>query len=185
VGLFGDITGAIGGFARGVGEFVNEFSQTPFGGALAGIGVDFLREKALGVPQVQRIIVGGGGQPLHQFPIAAPQVRNLNPIISTPAGFTGGSQMPTVLPGGAVFADFNVPSLGDVFGGNPGINCPVLFKPNRPGARPASMVMVPNPVTGEPVLFKHAGKILLTTSDMTAHRRVNRLARKASRRRPR
>jgi len=184
VGLFSDITGAIGGFARGVGEFVTDFAGSPLGGQLAGIGVDFLREKALGVPQVMQVVQpsfgGFGGQ---QFPSSFP-TRPLNPTFASPVSF-GGSMAPVVLPGGAVVADFNVPSIGDVFGGNPGIGCPTMFKPNTPKARPVSMVMVPNPVTGEPTLFKHAGKILLTTSDLTAHRRVNRLARKAARRRPR
>ncbi|GAG98143.1 unnamed protein product [marine sediment metagenome] len=102
--------------------------------------------------------------------------------------------MPTVLPGGAVFADFSgaAPgSLGDLFGGGQaGFGCPTLFKPvvsanGCVGARPASMVMLPNPVTGKPTIFKYAGPILLTGSDVTGHKKVKRLAAKFARRRPR
>ncbi len=55
-----------------------------------------------------------------------------------------------------------------------------FFVPSRmAGARPRSTVMLPNPVTGKPTWFKHAGRPILWTGDLAATRRVARVAARA------
>jgi len=63
--------------------------------------------------------------------------------------------------------------------------CPQLFQPTRSSVRPIPLVMVPNPVTGAPTFYKHAGRPLLFAGDLRAAKMVDKLARKARRSRPR
>jgi len=60
-----------------------------------------------------------------------------------------------------------------------------LFRPRMGGLTPARVVVVPNPLTGEPIFFGHLGRPLLFSRDLAAHKKVNRLARKAASRRGR
>lgn len=200
---------SIGGFFDSIGTGISSVlganipGGNTVGGALAGIGVELLRNKVVGTPvqsviarQVQQpVFTGFGGFPSLGSGRSALNPVSLNPVSSfvqqaggvSPAVF-GGFDMATVLPGGALVGGQG--GIGDFFGGNPGFNCPMMFRPTllangTPSASPMSTVMIPNPVTGAPTLFKSAGRILLTSSDITAHRRVNALARKAARRRPR
>jgi len=203
MGFFDSIGGFFDSIGTGIGNVLGANipgSQTTVAGALAGIGVELLRSKVVGTP-VQSIVTRQVQAPRQlQFPgsfgsFAAPQRSTFNPIsnaVFQPGGVTpvafGGFDMATVLPGGAQIGTQG--GIGDFFGGNPGFNCPVMFRPTllangTASASPMSMVMIENPMTGAPTLFKSAGRILLTSSDITAHRRVNALARKAARRRPR
>ena len=62
-----------------------------------------------------------------------------------------------------------------------GIGCPSLFSAPGTSARPISMFMVPNPVTGKPTFFKHAGRPILFSGDLRACKVVNRIAARARR----
>ena len=57
------------------------------------------------------------------------------------------------------------------------------FFPARRGRNfvPARLVSIPHPETGEPVFFGHLGKPLLFSRDMSAARKVNKLAARARR----
>jgi len=57
-----------------------------------------------------------------------------------------------------------------------------LFRAAAPTARPRSLVIAMNPVTGAPTFFKHVGAPILFSGDMAACRRVGRIARRARRR---
>jgi hypothetical protein len=57
-----------------------------------------------------------------------------------------------------------------------------LFRPSAStGIRPARVVVVPHPVTGAPVFFGNLGRPLLWSRDLSAARKVDRLARRARR----
>jgi hypothetical protein len=58
-----------------------------------------------------------------------------------------------------------------------------FFRATAAGASPISLVMLPNPVTGKPTFFKHAGRPILFSGDLTAAKRVNKLASRARRKR--
>ncbi len=58
-----------------------------------------------------------------------------------------------------------------------------FFTATASGARAVSLVMLPNPVTGKPTFFKHAGRPILFSGDLTAAKRVNKLAMRARRKR--
>lgn len=121
----------------------------------------------------------------NQPPLAAPSPRlgpspgNSAPPVS-PIPFGGGGF------GGPQMADFPggfTPVAGFPFfdvvppGGGAGVT---LFRaPGISGARPRSLVMVPNPTTGKPTFFKHAGTPILFSGDLRAARRVQRVAARA------
>lgn len=63
--------------------------------------------------------------------------------------------------------------------------CPSLFSAGGMSARPVSMFMVPNPVSGKPTFFKHAGRPILFSGDLRACKTVNRIAARARRTRGR
>ena len=63
--------------------------------------------------------------------------------------------------------------------------CAPMFVPTAATVRPAALVMVPNPVTGAPTFFKHAGRPILFSGDLRASKMVDRLARRARRASPR
>ena len=75
-------------------------------------------------------------------------------------------------------ADFNIPGTG--LGSE--VACAPMFTRGRSsGIRPARLVIVPHPETGEPVFFGNLGKPLLFSRDMSAARRVRKLAGRARR----
>ncbi|MEE8509327.1 MAG: hypothetical protein V3T07_09705 [Myxococcota bacterium] len=78
---------------------------------------------------------------------------------------------PRALPGGLAISDL---PLGGA-----------LFRPTMGGLRPASVVVIPNPLTGKPTFFGHLGAPILFRRDMLAARKVAKLARRASSRRGR
>jgi len=69
-----------------------------------------------------------------------------------------------------------IPSTAGFAGG-----CPSLFSAGGMSARPISMFMVPNPITGKPTFFKHAGRPILFSGDLRACKTVNRIAARARR----
>jgi len=96
----------------------------------------------------------------------------------------GGPTMPAapssrteMVPGAGVL---QIPSTAGFAGG-----CPSLFSAGGMSARPVSMFMVPNPVTGKPTFFKHAGRPILFSGDLRACKTVNKIAARARRSRGR
>ena len=95
-----------------------------------------------------------------------------------------------VLPGGAIARGAGQVALGALggalFGGRgdlaAGISEP--FMPTAAGAR-AKTFLAANPVTGKPTWFKPAGQPILWSGDLSACKRVNKVARRASRSRGR
>lgn len=91
--------------------------------------------------------------------------------------------------GGFVPAEFDLPLVDlrspFVAQGAGGNTCAAMFRPTASSVRPNSLVMVPNPVTGAPTFFKHAGKPVLFSGDLRAAKMVNKLARRARRASPR
>jgi len=77
--------------------------------------------------------------------------------------------------------DLQLPFRADArTGGTP------FFLPSRTvGNRPRSLIMVPNPSTGAPTFFKHAGRPILFSGDLRAAKLVNKIARRARRASPR
>ena len=77
--------------------------------------------------------------------------------------------------------DLQLPFRADArTGGTP------FFLPSRTvGNRPRSLIMVPNPSTGSPTFFKHAGRPILFSGDLRAAKLVNKIARRARRASPR
>jgi len=122
----------------------------------------------------QRVQAGGALVP--QLPLFGP------PPIFTPGGF----QVPPGPTSRGV--GFDIPGIDlqlpfRVQEG--GIGCPSLFSAPGASARPVSMFMVPNPVTGKPTFFKHAGRPILFSGDLRACKTVNRIAARARRTRGR
>lgn len=69
--------------------------------------------------------------------------------------------------------------LGELFGG--GDACPALFRGGAVRTRPASVVCVPDPATGEARFFGHLGKPLLFSRDISAAKKVRKLAQRFAR----
>ncbi len=106
----------------------------------------------------------------------------------------GGQQMPAFVTdrlaaGGVVPAAFDIPGFDlrnpFVAQGAGANTCAPMFRPTVSSISPAPLVMVPNPLTGAPTFFKHAGKPILFSGDLRAAKMVNRLARRARRASPR
>ena len=119
------------------------------------------------------------------FPVVPPTLPQVFPTTFPDLG-----TFPTrTLPGGTTtmppFVDskmgvgagvLQLPSTAGFAGG-----CPSLFSAGGMSARPISMFMVPNPVTGKPTFFKHAGRPILFSGDLRACKTVNRIAARARR----
>ncbi len=115
---------------------------------------------------------------------------------ATPTGFTGqraqllnvAAQRRQPVPAFSDFrtAGFDIPGFDIV---SPfqaqGTACPQFFAPGGMTARPVSLIMVPNPATGKPTFYRHAGRPILFSGDLQVAKRVDRLARRARRSRPR
>lgn len=71
--------------------------------------------------------------------------------------------------------------LQGAFGGGGGGSTP-MFRPTMAGAR-AQTFRAQNPVTGKDVFFRPAGKPILWSSDLSACKRVRKVARRANRKR--
>lgn len=103
---------------------------------------------------------GGGGFQTAGFPaLAGGLVKQLPGIVG---GFLGGAAIDAALTGGG--------------GGTP------MFRPTMAGAR-AQFFRAQNPATGQDTWFRPAGRPLLWSGDLTACKRVNKVARRAARKR--
>lgn len=82
------------------------------------------------------------------------------------------------LPGlaGGLFAGEALQAFTSPGGGTP------MFRPTMAGAR-AMFFRTQNPATGQDTWFRPAGRPLLWSGDLTACRRVNKVARRAARKR--
>lgn len=129
-------------------------------------------------------------QPIGGQPVAFPVTRQASfPAPSFLPALFGGSGAPVQqasalgsiarqLPGLA--AGLGVGELIESFGGNGG-GTP-MFRPTMAGAR-AQFFRTQNPVTGQDTWFRPAGRPLLWSGDLTACKRVNKIARRARRKR--
>lgn len=143
------------------------------------------------------VVPGGAVTPFPIVPRVNPQLRN-QPL-ALPVGFTAGATMNgapfapsgVVMPafqstqGGFQQALFNLPALDipgiDITRQGGAATLAALtspFFPTMAGAR-AQAFISPNPVTGKLTWFKPAGKPILWSGDLTACRRVGRIARRA------
>lgn len=118
-----------------------------------------------------------GGPPLPIGPLPTTPVI-FPPIIAAGAGALAGG-----LAAGLGFGLGEGAVGGLVSGGGDGGLCPTLFRQPQAAARPraASVVIVPNPATGAPTFFGHLGKPVLFSGDLSACKRVERAAVRASR----
>ena len=145
--------------------------------------------------------------PQQQFPVQQPfrdptgGALRFGPQANAPFGTVpqpqpqfGGGQMPAFVDarfqgGGVMPAAFDIPGFDlrspIVAQGAGGNTCASMFRPNQLSITPNSLVMVPNPQTGAPVFFKHAGKPILFSGDLRAAKMVHKLARRARRASPR
>ncbi len=114
--------------------------------------------------------------------------RSQPPIVYAGPGVSGAVPQPqaqtfnfAAAGGGPIMAQqaglFDFPELRSPFGAD----CPTLFRPTRSRMRPARVVVIPHPETGEPTFFGHLGRPLLFSRDLSAVRRVNKLAARARR----
>lgn len=135
----------------------------------------------------------GGGMPTLLSPFVAPGEGGggggggvgdfLGTLIGTGVGLLG-----RALSGGEAETRLE-PGLTDVALGMAGLQresrgaCAsgALFRQGARTVRPNSTVLVCNPESGEPVFFKHAGRPILFSGDLTACRRVERVAKRARR----
>ncbi len=129
------------------------------------------------------------------FPASQP-FSQVFPQAAQPFQLSRGAQMPH-FPGDALnvtTAGFDLPAIFDI----PGIDLQLPFRPDARtggtpfflptrtvGNRPRSLIMVPNPSTGAPTFFKHAGRPILFSGDFRAAKLVRKLASRAKRSSPR
>lgn len=83
-------------------------------------------------------------------------------------------------PGGNGAASPELDALLRGLGGGNGA-CPSLFRPGRVSSRPASVVCVPDPQTGEARFFGSLGTPLLFSRDVSAAKKVRKLAQRFAR----
>jgi hypothetical protein len=117
-----------------------------------------------------------------------------------PATWVGGGGTPALTPIGQQITDLVTDPVGTItqwFGDEPGgmsmangaviphAQHPPLFRARNASAVGQRVIPVMNPVTGKTHFFGDLGTPLLFSRDFSAHKRVNRLARKAARGRTR
>lgn len=168
----------------------------------AGVAVDFL-ETPLGQEVGSRLLnnilpppvptgtFGGGGRPRVNSGVVTVRPPMIPGLIA-PTVFRAPSPAPmevrapminVATPGGAVIGQNRIGSAINSFlgiGGGGG-SCGSLFRAGGTTIRPSPLIMVPHPETGAPVFFKHAGRPVLFSGDLTAAKRVSKLARRARR----
>ncbi len=125
-------------------------------GGIFGTARDITSDPA--TADILRVLLGreGGGQT--GFP-APPTF----PAVARPVSQQGD-------PG--IFERFLQPFTGGG-GGN------AFFRPHTDRTRPRSVIMVPDPDTGEPRFFGHLGRCVLFSRDLSAAKKVAKLARRA------
>lgn len=114
-----------------------------------------------------------------------PSVEQVKTFAQAPLG--GEMANAVALPGGSVIpgggglmsAPSAVPLAGRVFNTFQNLNTGAVSMRARP------LLMFQNPMTGNPVWYRNAGRPVLWSGDLATCKRVNRIARKVARRRPR
>ncbi len=118
---------------------------------------------------------GGGGRPRNQ-PTRQPAVMPGGTFTAPQTGFQPVSMnVPMAQP---AFFGLDVPGF-DIVGQGMG-QLSSMFRPTRAGAS-AQTFVVPNPATGRPTWFKPAGRPVLWSGDLSAARRVKKVAARARR----
>ena len=149
-------------------------------------GSQVFRRPALGPVQAPRIPPTATFQPFGSFvdaPIPVP--RGLIAMPHAPTDkfgvTTAGGPFVTQAEFDLPFIDLQSPVVRDArSGGN------AFFRgAGVVGNRPRSLIIVPNPTTGAPTFFKHAGRPILFSGDFRAAKLVHKLARRARRASPR
>lgn len=210
MGFFDSMKGFFGGVADVIGGVV----RSPIGQQFLGAGLNIGFEKlfgqpAFGAPPPRQFNPGGSrvnvprrAPPSPQFQSRAPVFRRppqmqlptfTQPPLNVVPAIFGGAQMPH-FPGdridpGVLPVEFDIPGFdvrSPFVGQGRGADiCAPMFRPTVSSISPAPLVMVPNPMTGAPTFFKHAGKPILFSGDLKAAKMVGRLARRARRATPR
>jgi len=145
-------------------------SSQPFGGFPNSVPISF------------------GGSPMPAFPVGTQQGFPPNPF----AQLIGGALPSQFQTAGFPLAPLikQLPGfIGGIVGGNllegaisGGGSVTPMFRPTMAGVR-AQSFRATNPVTGQDVFFRPAGKPILWSSDLSACKRVNKVARRARRKR--
>jgi len=136
------------------------------------------------------INVGFGGPSMPAFPVGTQQGFPPNPFAQL-IGSTLPSQFQTAgFPAALAPLARQLPGfIGGIIGGNlldsaisGGGSVTPMFRPTMAGVR-AQSFRATNPVTGQDVFFRPAGKPILWSSDLSACKRVRKVARRANRKR--
>jgi hypothetical protein len=133
-------------------------------------------------PSLLASLGGGGGlpgTPVLGSSFAAPALGALGGLLGRGAASVGGVIARNPVISGTVGGVLAGEAL-DAFQNGGGT---AFFRQTMSGARAIPLVMIPNPVTGAPTFFKHAGRPILFSGDLTAAKRVNKLAMRARRKR--
>lgn len=117
------------------------------------------RQASFPAPTFLPALFGGTGGGVQQAGLAGSVLRQLPGIAG---GLIGGELLESFAGGGG--------------GGTP------MFRPTMAGAR-AQFFRAPNPATGQDTWFRPAGRPILWSGDLTACKRVNKVARRARRKR--
>jgi hypothetical protein len=142
---------------------------------------------------VRQVLPGGAVTDFQARPVASPFLANQpgvapvgfptgqpTPFTTSPTGVVTlpsfSAQRPGLMPAGLDLPFIDIVPQGQAALG--GLSAP--FGAAMPSARPQTFV-VPNPVTGRPTWFKPAGRPILWSGDLTACKRVSRIARRARR----
>lgn len=143
------------------------FGQAGFttGNISGGGGGGFFESLLAGAPG----IISAFRQPPVQQSFALPAIGGLGSVLAR--------QIPGVL-GGLAAGEL----LEGAFQGGGGV-CPSLFRPGTTRSRPASVVCIPDPQTGEARFFGHLGRPVLFSRDVSAAKKVRKLASRFARKR--
>jgi hypothetical protein len=202
------VTGAIGGIAGGIfdigqqigGQVVEQLPGAILGGLLGpgggggGGGPVFTPTSApttrlpepFAVPRVPRsafdpsTLVQGGTLPSREETMALNLALPGGALLPAAAGVAG-RVIPRIITGLGTLG--GISELGEFFGGGEEQQMAgtMMFPPSRTSVRAARVFVVPHPQTGAPTFFGHLGRPLLFSRDLSAARRVDRLARRARR----
>jgi hypothetical protein len=187
-GFLGDVAAGIGGGlvdigGQVLGGVVQQLPEAILGGLLpqpapatvfTGTGAPTTRFPGT-------LIAGGAGFPVDPARLVRGgtfQVANVALPGGAPIGEAG---LGTELGIGAIERGFNFLFGGGGGGGAVANGAVQLFRPTATSIRPARVIVVPHPQTGAPIFFGHLGRPLLFSRDLSAARRVDRLARRARR----
>jgi hypothetical protein len=154
----------------------------PGGSRIPGVNVN-LQIPSFQLPRGQAMYVntsllGGGGEGggFGGFGGLLGQGINLASQFFGPQAQPGGAPTPSLF-------NFDLPGI-DIVGQGQGAGCSALQSPFASGGQRGSRPKIhirPDPITGRPVWFRPAGRPLLWSSDLTAVKRVRKIASRARR----